>query len=278
MIFSILVFDSLIISLIATSICHSLSTHPQSKKSHHQPQLEKRGGSVSSRSSSCSSLDSKSASPPDASVLKTDTIEEDRDQCQKIKGVRSDAERLKRNEARRNIYACKKMIEGDTKAFAAWKLRRNEAGRKSYARKWTKLEASPNEMEAERKKIAERDSIVKTKRLASFVADPAKKIAWRLKERKRAKDYRLKKKIEYMEANPDEKEEDLMKKAGAEIYFRAKTKRHAAFVADPTKKTAWRLKERKRAADYRLKKKNMDAKNVADIPKIVGGHLVNKRR
>jgi L-lactate utilization protein LutC len=82
-------------------------------------------------------------------------------------------------------------------------------------------------------------------------------------ERKRAFNYRLKKKIENMEANPDETEKKLMRKAGAEIYSHAKTKRLASFVADPAKQTAWKLKMRKANARSRLKRK-IEAQNIKE--------------
>jgi hypothetical protein len=197
MIFSILVFASFIISLIATPIRHSLSNTLQLKSSTHpQPQLEKRGGSVSSRSSSCSSLD-EFASPPDAPVLKTATIEEDRKPEEKRKRVISDEQRLKNNKAKREI--------GDEQ-----RLWNNRAKRDLRARKRKEIEANPTALKS-----------------------------WRLK----------------------------IKQASV----RKRIKQQALFDANPAAKIAWRLKERKRGADYRLKKKNMDAKIVADIPKIVWG-------
>jgi hypothetical protein len=190
MIFSLLIFSSHIISLIATPIRHSLSTHLQSVNySHPQPQLEKRGGSVSSRSSSCYSLESESASPPDAPILKTANIEEDREQGQKRKGVRSDDQRLKDNKARRVTLArinraleldpialkakrlkIKKasarrwkkrevLFDANPAAKTAWKLKIFEANARCRQKKRRWLEANPKEMKVERKKIAERDSM-----------------------------------------------------------------------------------------------------------------------
>jgi hypothetical protein len=251
MIFSILVIASLIISLTATPIRHSLSN------TLLLPKLEKRGGSVSSRSSSCSSLDF--ASPPAAPVLKTANTEEDRNSGEKRKRVISDERRLRNNKAKREI--------GDEQ-----RLRNNKAKRDSRARKNRELELDPIALKAWRLKIKDVSARKREKRKILFDANAAAKNEWRLKEKKRNAENRLKKKMEEIKANPDQKEKELyMKKAGAEIYSRAKTKRLAAFADDPAKETAWKLKKSEANARCRLKQK-IKAQNVADI---VGGQKSN---
>jgi hypothetical protein len=222
----ILIFNTLLLlmNLTATPIQNSFLKPSQSKSySHPLPNLEKRGGSVSSRSSS--SLDSGTTNPPDAPVLKTDAIDEG-NQDEKRKRVIE--QRLKRNKARRNIYASKmKELKANPTALKSWRL-----------------------------KIKEASALKRKKRKVLFDNNPAAKTAWKLKDSIRNAEYRLKKMMEKIKADSDEKEKELyMKKAGAEIYSHAKIKRLASFVADPAKQTAWKLKIRNANARSRLKRK-----------------------
>jgi hypothetical protein len=264
MIFSILVLASLIISLIATPVHKSLSYRPQSKSyTHTLSKLERRGGSVSSRSSSSSSLESETTNPPDAPVLKSVTIKDKWNQGQKKKISRSEAGATQK--AKRKV-----ILDPNPAAKIALKIKQNEWTARSRQKKRVWLEANPSEFEAERKKVAEQSALYKIKRDAQFVADPAKKTAFKLKRSKAVARRRKIKRMRF-EVNPLEKEAEREKKAEQNIS--ALLKRRTSFVADPAKKIAWRLKERKRAAEYRLKKKmeKIEMKNVADIMMSVRG-------
>jgi hypothetical protein len=178
--------------------------------SHPLPKLEKRGGSVSSRSSSYSSLDSESASTPDAPVLQAAYIDDGGNQCQKRKAVDDaeaaakkigrneaarelavnvvpiDAQKTKYNEDRRNAYAQKKELQGKPDALKEWRTKQQEATRNSNARRVKEIEVYPYAMAAAKEKARGINAWYHTKRLASFKANPAAKSAWDVKKKQGA--------------------------------------------------------------------------------------------
>jgi hypothetical protein len=183
MIFSIfnilLIPASLPISLIATPIQSSFLKPSQSKSySHPLPNLERRGGSVSSRSSSYPSLDSESTSPPEAPVLKTHTMDDGGNQGQKRKRVRSDVQRSKIK----------------------------EAARKAYARKEEEIKGDPAALAAKKQKKSEKNARATKKRLASFKANPEAKTAWKAKTALTKVRYNLKRESDFMEKFDDKQE------------------------------------------------------------------------
>jgi hypothetical protein len=249
MIFSILliILASILISLIATPIQNSFLKPSQSMSySHPLQKLEKRGGSVSSRSSSYSSLDSESASTPDAPVLKTPTMDDGRNQGQKRKGKISDEQRLRNNAAKRKVYARKTkglevtVVPNDTQKKQ--KTKYNEGRRNAYAQKKKELQGQPDALKEWR--IKQQDSTRNS--YARRVESIATLMLWPRRKRTRG-----------------------TRGINARYY----SKRLASFVADPAKKIAWRLKRNDAAVRRTQKKKMVDkeAKNVADIPNIIWG-------
>jgi hypothetical protein len=266
---SILLLTSLIDCLTASPTRHLLSSPSQpTSSSYTSAFLEKRGRPASS-SSSCSSVDSDSTNPPEAPVLKTASIDEG-NQGQKRKRVRSDEQRLKRNNARRNAYArTREVLKGDPAVMAIAKEKIRVKNSIAYgksgpaAKAATKLKRDGKKKERKRLKD-EKEAKGEALDAANPDANPLYAIERRLRNavsnlRKKGTD------------PPTLAEIEKKKKKLMEVRQRLKAEkevnREALYAADTDAIPLYAIERRLRSAVCNLRKKETDPTTLAELEK-----------